>query len=265
MPRQGSLKFLPHIATLASVILHAALFVVLFLMGTGGEIGIAGDGTGGMGGAIQVGLVSPPGAEPNGARTKPTREIPVEKTVEQVADARNAVPVRVEKRLKKEEQDTPKKPVAPSERSTAPAAPVAAGTPSPEMGESAENVGGAGGGSGHGGMGNNTAPGTIAGDGKPFGFSLAEVNSKPGIVKRVSVVYPREARQKRVTGHVLVRFHLDETGAVSHLFVKSADPPGVFNENTLAAVRQWRFSPAKMGGKAVPVWVELPIEFDLRR
>jgi protein TonB len=102
------------------------------------------------------------------------------------------------------------------------------------------------------------------GDGRPFGFSLGEVSVQPKVLKSVPVVYPVEARRKGITGQVLVRFHLDENGTVSHLHIKSAEPPEIFDRNTLTSLRQWRFEPAKHNRKAVPVWVEMPIEFDLR-
>jgi protein TonB len=104
----------------------------------------------------------------------------------------------------------------------------------------------------------------MVGDGRPFGFALGEVSGKPKVVRIVQVVYPVVARKKRITGQVLVRFHLDEHGTVSHLHVKSAEPPDIFDRNTLTALRQWRFQPASHNSRAVPVWVELPIEFELR-
>lgn len=247
---------------LASVILHAAVFAVVFLVGVGGEMGVAGDGSGGMG-VIHVGIVSSPAlsGESLKANSHDTSAAnPETSRAEQTVEAQNAIPVRVEKTVTKAERAKPAMPAKPISSESRAERSGEVGHP-----ETTAEAGGVGGGSGSGGLGNAETPGTIAGDGKPFGFSLGEVQGKPGIVKRVPVIYPREARQKRVTGQVLVRFHLDEAGTVSHLSIKSAEPPDVFNENTLAAVRQWRFSPAKMGGKAVPVWVELPIEFDLRR
>jgi protein TonB len=113
-------------------------------------------------------------------------------------------------------------------------------------------------------LGNLATPGAVVNDGRPFGFALGEVSGKPKVLKSVPVVYPVEARKRGITGQVLVRFHLDENGTVSHLHVKSAEPPDIFNQNALNALRQWRFQPARHNKRAVSVWVELPIEFDLR-
>jgi len=117
---------------------------------------------------------------------------------------------------------------------------------------------------GEGAMDALATSGAVPGDNRPFGFSLGEVSGKPRVASSVPVVYPVDARKKRITGHVLVRFHLDEKGMVSHLHIKSATPPDVFNQNALTALKQWRFQPAIYNGKAVPVWVEMPIEFVLR-
>jgi protein TonB len=121
-----------------------------------------------------------------------------------------------------------------------------------------------------GGRGKAGKPG--AGDGNPrnsggvlpFGYSLTMVDTQPRVIRNAPVIYPKEARRQHISGHVLVRFHLDASGTVSHLHIKHAEPEGVFNESTLAAVRQWKFLPARSGGKAVSVWVELPVEFTLR-
>ena len=98
----------------------------------------------------------------------------------------------------------------------------------------------------------------------PFGFSLSEVDSHPSVLRRVQPVYPETARSKKITGRVLLRFLLTENGDISHLHVKYAEPRDVFDNVSLAAVRQWRFAPARKDGRAVPVWVELPMQFDLR-
>ena len=97
-----------------------------------------------------------------------------------------------------------------------------------------------------------------------FGYNLDSVDKKPQILKNSQVPYPRDARRKKLTGHVLVRFHLDEAGRISQIHIKKSSPPGVFEACTLDEVKKWKFSPAQKGGERVPVWVELPIEFNLR-
>lgn len=95
------------------------------------------------------------------------------------------------------------------------------------------------------------------------GFS-GKVDSKPKVLNRSKVKYPEAARKNKVTGHVLLRFHLDEKGSISRLQVVKAEPPGVFENAALASVKHWRFAPAMKDGRPVPYWVELPMPFILK-
>ena len=92
-----------------------------------------------------------------------------------------------------------------------------------------------------------------------------DVDAKPRITKRAKVEYPEAARRKKLTGQVVVRFHLDENGTISRLAVTQAEPAGIFDEAAVAAVKKWKFSPATKDGKPVPYWVELPIHFSLKQ
>ena len=91
-----------------------------------------------------------------------------------------------------------------------------------------------------------------------------KVDSKPKVLSRSRVAYPESARRNNVTGHVLLRFYLDEKGVISQLHVIKSEPPEIFDEAALAAVKQWRFAPAMKDGRAVPYWVELPMPFILK-
>lgn len=117
----------------------------------------------------------------------------------------------------------------------------------------------AGGGGMHLGFG-----GSAEGAGSQGGGLLGTVDSKPRVVRRSKVTYPELARKSKITGHVLLRFHLDERGSISRLQVIKADPPGIFEDAALASVKQWRFAPAMKNGRPVPYWVELPMPFILK-
>ncbi len=60
-------------------------------------------------------------------------------------------------------------------------------------------------------------------------------------VKKVKPVYPREAEQQHIQGSVKVRLNVDVEGNVTEVQVLSADPPGVFEEAVLTAVKQYKF------------------------
>ncbi|MDR0466267.1 MAG: energy transducer TonB [Deltaproteobacteria bacterium] len=235
----------------ASVVLHGAIFCLIMAGGSGGPVGLAGAGGGQV--VLEVGLLSLPGGLGQGAdeqtRTQPDDSLPPqEQQAEAPAPPDDAIPLRTEQPKKNRPQ------AAREKRSE-----QARQKPSSEAQEESASRTGAG-----ETRADGNGSGAAAGDGRPFGFSLGDVSGKPKVIQSVPVVYPVEARKRGINGQVLVRFHLDEKGAVSHLHVKSAEPPDIFNRNTLAAVRQWRFQPAVHNSRAVPVWVELPIEFALR-
>jgi protein TonB len=60
-------------------------------------------------------------------------------------------------------------------------------------------------------------------------------------VKKIRPVYPPEAEAQHVQGRVKVRLTVALDGGVTDVQVLSADPPGVFEESVLTAVRQYKF------------------------
>jgi TonB family protein len=60
-------------------------------------------------------------------------------------------------------------------------------------------------------------------------------------VKKVKPIYPPEAEAQHVQGRVKVRLSVALDGTVTDAQVLSAEPPGVFEESVLVAVRQYRF------------------------
>lgn len=130
----------------------------------------------------------------------------------------------------------------------------AAGHRGPDNAEGISGGGGISAGTGTGGEG-----GERAGTGR-----MLMVDTKPKVLRRAKVVYPELARKRKITGHVLLRFHLDEKGEVSQLQVVKAEPPGVFEDAAIAAIKHWDFAPATKDGKPVSYWVELPMPFILK-
>jgi protein TonB len=60
-------------------------------------------------------------------------------------------------------------------------------------------------------------------------------------VKKVKPVYPREAEDQHIQGRVRVRLSVSLEGDVTDVEVLLAEPPGVFDEAVLTAVRQYKF------------------------
>jgi bla regulator protein blaR1 len=84
--------------------------------------------------------------------------------------------------------------------------------------------------------------------------TLADVQTPPR--------YPAQALRDGIEGKVIVAFQVDATGVVREARIDSAEPPGIFDEAALAAVRSWWLNPANHEG-ALPTWMRSPIHFKL--
>lgn len=73
--------------------------------------------------------------------------------------------------------------------------------------------------------------------------------------------YPRSAFENSQTGQVMLRVDVDAQGKVSDVRVLSATNPGVFEEVSIAAARQWTYRPALKDGKPVAAAVRIPVTF----
>ena len=75
--------------------------------------------------------------------------------------------------------------------------------------------------------------------------------------------YTEEARRRSIEGEVLLEIVVRRDGSVGDVRLINGLPSGL-NDRAVAAVRQWRFSPAKRQGAAVDVVVEVSVGFKLR-
>ncbi|WP_169725351.1 energy transducer TonB [Fundidesulfovibrio putealis] len=89
------------------------------------------------------------------------------------------------------------------------------------------------------------------------------MDAKPKLIRHVEPDYPESARKRALSGKVMARFVVDESGLVHEPTVSSSDPPGVFDDSVIEAVRRWKFEPARHKGKAVKVVVTVPVKFDI--
>ena len=67
----------------------------------------------------------------------------------------------------------------------------------------------------------------------------------------VAPEYPRQALAKELSGNVKVSYTVGTDGRVRDAVITASNPPGVFDEVALAAVRRWRFKPYEVDGQAV--------------
>lgn len=124
------------------------------------------------------------------------------------------------------------------------------------MGQAGKGLG-QGSGMGQGGAGSGLGEGE-----EGFGWGLSGVSS-PRYAQNQKPVYPQEAREKGYQGKVLLRVEVLASGRVGQIALKKSSGCEALDRSALAAVKAWRFIPARKGEVPVPVWVIIPIKFQL--
>ncbi|RJP81402.1 MAG: TonB family protein [Candidatus Zixiibacteriota bacterium] len=88
----------------------------------------------------------------------------------------------------------------------------------------------------------------------------------PQLVKRVDPIYPAIAQSAQVGGKVTVQFFVDKKGDVREPKAIKSTPAGLgFEEAAVAAVAQWKFTPALQRENPVGVWVAQVITFQVQK
>ena len=105
------------------------------------------------------------------------------------------------------------------------------------------------------------------GDDGPFGPMT------PGLVppriipsSRALPQYPAAARRAGLLGTVILMIVVDKDGSVGQIEVlRSPDQRWGFDLSAIDAVKQWRYEPAMMNGRAVAAYITVMVEFTLSR
>lgn len=88
--------------------------------------------------------------------------------------------------------------------------------------------------------------------------------ARPRYGENPKPVYPPEARKKGYQGEVLLRAEVLTNGRVGDVELKKSSGHEILDRSALAAVKQWKFIPAREGEKTVAVWVTIPVKFQLQ-
>lgn len=75
--------------------------------------------------------------------------------------------------------------------------------------------------------------------------------------------YTEEARKSRIQGVVILEAIIDAMGNVTEVKVLKGLPEGL-TDSAVASIRKWRFKPATLDGRPVPVFFNLSIRFSLQ-
>jgi TonB family protein len=116
------------------------------------------------------------------------------------------------------------------------------------------------------GHGSGITDGLTAGPelaGHPNGVRSGTVNEEVIALLKTTPVYPRKAARSRQEGWVKIEFTITEKGAVTAPKVIASKPRRIFDRAALKAIRNWRFKPKTIAGKAVSRRAVQVIEFKL--
>lgn len=128
---------------------------------------------------------------------------------------------------------------------------------------------GTGGGAGTGqgtGIGEGEGPGVGPGSGGGTGGGPYRPGSgiePPQLLREVRPDYSEDARRRSIEGDVVLEIVVRRDGTVGDVRLLERLGAGL-DERAIAAVRQWRFAPARRLGAPVDVVVEVAVEFKLR-
>ena len=137
------------------------------------------------------------------------------------------------------------------------------------VGDAPSQGAGVGGGAGSGqGTGNGEGNGSGIGDGSGGGtgggpFRPGSGIEPPRLLREVKADYTEDARRRGLQGDVVLEIVVRRDGSVGDVTVLQGLGAGL-DQRAIAAVRQWRFAPARRRGDAVDVIVEVAVEFTLR-
>ena len=84
---------------------------------------------------------------------------------------------------------------------------------------------------------------------------------KIGSAKNPHPTYPLIARKKGWEGRVLIQAEIDRVGNVSEVKVLESSGYKVLDNASLETLKEWKFTPAKIGNKFVDDTVNIPVKF----
>ena len=121
-----------------------------------------------------------------------------------------------------------------------------------------------GGPDGDSGLGTGRGPGGRMGSGGDP-FHVGNGVTSPLLIKEVKPGYTSDAMRARLQGTVIVRAVVLPDGSVGVArVIRSLDAVFGLDQEALKAVKLWRFKPGTLGGRAVPVSVDIELTFTLR-
>lgn len=96
----------------------------------------------------------------------------------------------------------------------------------------------------------------------PSPDSFIDVDEEPTLIQQVKPAYPPLAYQNKIEGRVAVKILVDTDGKVLDIKIAQSSNE-IFNEEAVAAVKQWSFKPAILNKKPIRFWYIAHIVFKM--
>ena len=116
------------------------------------------------------------------------------------------------------------------------------------------------------GIGSGVGPGVGPGSGGGFGGGAYRIGSgivPPTLLRQVTPRYTGDAMRQRIQGTVTLEVVISREGIPTAIRVIRSLDRGL-DEEAIAAARQWRFAPGRIGDTPVDVLVTILLEFNIR-
>ena len=104
-----------------------------------------------------------------------------------------------------------------------------------------------------------------AGENEDKVYNLGEINTQQRFIHWVAPAGVARAIEEQIEGRVVVELVVTKEGLPEDVRVIDAEPPDIFEDVALDAVRQFRFAPGTRNGEPVDVRMSFPIDFPLVR
>lgn len=106
------------------------------------------------------------------------------------------------------------------------------------------------------------APAASAGKG-PAGPAATAPRFDAAYLNNPDPAYPAASRRIGEEGRVILRVLVSAEGRADQVEIRASSGSSRLDQAALAAVKRWRFEPARQSGAAIAAWVLVPISFHL--
>lgn len=93
-------------------------------------------------------------------------------------------------------------------------------------------------------------------------YGARDVDVHPRALQEIVPTYPEGASQQQLSGTARLQLKIEADGRVSDIEVVSSNPPDVFDDASIKAFREARFTPAQKNGRPVRALMLIEVTLD---